>query len=194
MDVYAHVGIDWGSEHHQVCVISGEQRPQQRQFAHRVEGLAALVAWLASCGDPSTVAIAIEVPHGTVVETLLEHGFAVFSLNPKQLDRFRDRHSVAGAKDDRRDAFVLADALRTDLTKFKRVHVPDATTRKLREVSRCHDTLQADLRRLSNRLWQQLQRYAPQLLELCPGADEPWFWELLQFAADPEQAARLPKR
>jgi hypothetical protein len=32
----------------------------------------------------------------------------------KQLDRFRDRYSVAGAKDDKRDAMVLADSLRTD--------------------------------------------------------------------------------
>ena len=45
-----------------------------------------------------------------VVETLLERGCHVFALNPKQLDRFRDRHTVAGAKDDRRDAWVLADA------------------------------------------------------------------------------------
>ena len=29
------------------------------------------------------MAIGIEVPHGAVVDTLLEHGFAVFSLNPK---------------------------------------------------------------------------------------------------------------
>jgi transposase len=41
-------------------------------------------------------------------------------LNPKQLDRFRDRHTVAGAKDDRRDAFVLADSLRTDRPAFRR--------------------------------------------------------------------------
>ena len=61
MDGYAHlVGIDWGTERHQVCLISAEQRPQQRQFAHRVEGLAALVAWVvATCGDPATVAVAI---------------------------------------------------------------------------------------------------------------------------------------
>jgi hypothetical protein len=26
-----------------------------------------------------------------VVETLLERGFKVYSINPKQLDRFRDR-------------------------------------------------------------------------------------------------------
>ena len=49
-----------------------------------------------------------------------ERRFAVYSLNPKQMDRFRDRHpvpgaTVPGAKDDSRDAFVMADSLRTDL-------------------------------------------------------------------------------
>ena len=38
----------------------------------------------------------------------MERGFTVHSINPKQLDRFRDRISPAGAKDDRRDARVLA--------------------------------------------------------------------------------------
>ena len=195
MDVFEHVvGIDWGSQAHQVCLIAAGRRPEQRQFPHRAAGLAAL-GWLReACGDPSTVAVGIEVPHGAIVETLQERGFAVFSLNPKQLDRFRDRHSVSGAKDDRRDAFVLADALRSDRHKFQRVRVPDATTLELREVSRCYDDLQADLRRLSNRLWEQLQRYFPQLLELCPGADAPWFWDLLELASDPEQAATLPQR
>ena len=186
MDSYQHVvGIDWGSQIHQVCLISPRCAPEQRQFAHRAEGLAALVAWLSKrCGAAGSVAIGIEVPHGAVVETLLEHGFAVFSLNPKQLDRFRDRHSVAGAKDDRLDAFVLADALRSDRHKFKRLSIPDATTLALREVSCCYDTLKVDLLRLANRLREQLQRYFPQLLELCPAANEPWFWELLELAAD----------
>ena len=196
MDSYQHVvGIDWGSQTHQVCLISPRRAPEQRQFAHRAEGLAALVAWLSKrCGAAGSVAIGIEVPHGAVVETLLEHGFAVFSLNPKQLDRFRDRHSVAGAKDDRLDAFVLADALRTDRHKFKRLSVPDATTLALREVSRCYDTLKVDLLRLANRLREQLHRYAPELLELCPAANEPWFWELLELAADPQRAQVLSKR
>ena len=41
------------------------------------------------------------------MDALSERGIAVFALNPKQLDRFRDRFSSAGAKDDRRDALVL---------------------------------------------------------------------------------------
>jgi hypothetical protein len=49
-----------------------------------------------------------------VVETLIERGFHVNAINPKQLDRFRDRFSVSGVKDDSRDARALASALRTD--------------------------------------------------------------------------------
>ena len=37
--------------------------------------------------------MAIEVPHGPVVESFIERGFAVHAINPKQLDRFRDRFS-----------------------------------------------------------------------------------------------------
>jgi hypothetical protein len=62
----------------------------------------------------ASIAVGIEVPHGPVVETLLKRGFGVHTINPKELDRFRDRFSMSGAKDDRRDALVLADGLRAD--------------------------------------------------------------------------------
>ena len=65
-------------------------------------------------GDIKRIKVAIEVPHGAIVETLLDNLFTVYAINPKQLDRFRDRYSPSGAKDDRRDAFVMADSLRTD--------------------------------------------------------------------------------
>ncbi len=76
-------------------------------------------------GGAGQVAMAIEVPRGALVETLIERGFHVYVINPKQVDRFRDRHTAAGAKDDRRDAYVLADALRTDL-RTHRIHRYDA--------------------------------------------------------------------
>jgi len=44
--------------------------------------------------DPGDVAIAIEILRGAVVETLVERGFHVYAINPKQLDRFRDLSSA----------------------------------------------------------------------------------------------------
>jgi hypothetical protein len=114
-------GVDWGSERHQVCLLDGAGAVVgERAFAHGGAGLVALCDWLVSlAGDPGSVAVAIEVPHGPVVDVLLDRGFAVHAINPKQLDRLRDRFSVAGAKDDRRDARVAAAGLRTDRHLFR---------------------------------------------------------------------------
>jgi hypothetical protein len=113
------VGVDWGSETHVVCVLDPErQRVAERRFPHTGRGLTALADELTALAEPGRIAVAIEVPRGAIVDTLLHRGLHVFSLNPKQLDRFRDRHTVARAKDDRRDAFVFADSLRTDRPAF----------------------------------------------------------------------------
>src|SRR5436190_16880835 len=116
-------GVDWGSERHQVCLLDAAgQVVGERAFRHGGAGLAALCDWLVSvAGEPSRVAVAIEVPHGPVVDALLDRGFAVHAINPKQLERRRERVSVAGAKDDRRDARVAAGGLRTDPHLFRPV-------------------------------------------------------------------------
>src|SRR4051812_22440105 len=119
------VGVDWASETHHVRVSDARGRKLgERAFAHSGEGLAAMAAWILEVtgAAPEAVLVAIEVPHGPVIESLMERGFRVHSINPKQLDRFRDRFSPAGAKDDSRDAEVLGDALRTDPRCFRAVH------------------------------------------------------------------------
>ena len=45
-EVSRRVGIDWGSESHQVCRIDGEEEPKQRSFPDTGEGLNALVDFL----------------------------------------------------------------------------------------------------------------------------------------------------
>ena len=117
MELTWFVGVDWGSQTHQACVsdVAGKLLGE-RAFEHGGQGLSEMADWLLSfaAGKAEQVGVAIETPRGPVVESLMERGFAVHAINPKQLDRFRDRISPAGAKDDRRDARVLASALRTD--------------------------------------------------------------------------------
>jgi transposase len=188
-----HVGIDWASESHQICIVDRDGNRTEHTVPHTSVGLTALAAELATLSpeDPGRIAVAIEVPRGPVVDTLLERGLHVFALNPKQLDRFRDRHTVAGAKDDRRDAFVLADSLRTDLPAFRRVQPDDPLIVELRELSRLDDDLREELSRLSNRLREQLHRFRPETLALCPAADELWFWALLDLALTPPRPQPL---
>ncbi len=188
------VGIDWGSQQHQVCVLDRDRRlVGERAVDHDGASLAQLAAWLwtLSAGQPQRVSVAIEVPRGAIVEGLVERGFHVFAMNPKQLDRFRDRHSVAGAKDDRRDAFVLADSVRTDRPSFRRLQLDAPQLLLLRELSRAEETLLEDFRRSANRFREQLHRFYPQMLQLCSAADEPWLWDLIDLAPTPAHAALL---
>jgi transposase len=188
------VGIDWGSKQHQVCVLDRDRRRVgERAVDHDGASLVRLAEWLwsVSAGQPQRVAVAIEVPRGAIVEGLLERGFHLFAINPKQLDRFRDRHSVAGAKDDRRDAFVLADSVRTDQPSFRQLQLEEPQFLVLRELSRAEETLLEEFRRSANRLRDQLHRFYPQMLELCSAADEPWLWDLIDLAPTPAHAALL---
>src|SRR5688572_32104456 len=123
------VGVDWATEQHQVCILDTERNIiAEREVEHRGDSLRAFFDELLKLADgrPELVAVAIETPRGALVESLVERGFHVYALNPKQLDRFRDRHTVAGVKDDHLDAFVLADSLRTDRPCFRRVRVDDS--------------------------------------------------------------------
>jgi transposase len=168
----------------------------EREFAHDGTGLTELRDWLlkktgAAAGQ---IAVAIEMPHGPVVEMLLEHGFMVFAINPKQLDRFRDRFTVAGAKDDGRDALVLGCSLCTDRKAFRQLATDDAVVIKLREWSRLMDELQQERTRLANRLRQQLWRYYPQAVELTDDVGDDWFLALWQKVPTPAAAAKASEK
>lgn len=188
------VGIDWATEEHEVCVIDcNGEIVGQRAFEHSGSGLADLCAWLVrktAGAEPHQISVAIEIPHGAVVETLLERGFVVHAINPKQLDRFRDRFTVAGAKDDRRDAYVLADSLRTDGPLFRRLELAEPLVIELREWSRMLEDLRQDRVRLSNRMREQLRRYYPQALKLTDDVADAWFLDLWELVPAPKKATR----
>jgi hypothetical protein len=190
------LGIDWGYDKHHICLVDAAgQLHGTRPVEHDAAAVDRAIAWvLTQTGAaPSQIAVAIERPRGALVATLLERGFAVYAINPKQLDRFRDRFSAAGAKDDERDSHVLGDSLRTDRRAFHRVPVDDPIVLQLRELAHAEADCQRDLIRLSNQLRDQVYRIAPPLLRLCPAADEPWFWTLLEQAptlADQQQLTR----
>lgn len=191
------VGIDWGTQQHHV-ELSDASGGQRRSFAveHTAAGLAALMTTVATqvAGRLQRVAVAIEVPRGALVEMFLERGAAVFVVNPKQLDRFRDRFSVAGAKDDRLDALVLRHALQTDRVLFRRVAPEAPGIIQLRELTRADAVLQGEWQDLTNRLRELVHRIAPSWLTLSPAADDPWFWEVLLLVATPALGRRVRRK
>ena len=158
------VGIDWGSQQHQVCVIDRNRRVVgERVVDHDGRSLAQRAPWLLalSPGQPHRVSGAIEVPRGAIVAGLIERGLHVFAIHPQQLDRFRDRHSGAGAKDDRRDAFVLADSMRTDQPRVRRLRLDEPRLLMVRELSRAEAMRLEAFRRTAHRLREQWHRLYP---------------------------------
>ena len=187
------VGVDWGSREHAACVLDEEGKVvAERMFAHTPAGLQELADWIVKHA-PEQASIAIEVPRGPVVEALVDRGLEVFAINPKQLDRFRDRFGPSGAKDDRRDARVLADSLRTDGRAFRKVVAAAAWLVELRELSRMRDELVIERVALTNGIREQLGRYFPQMLEVIDEVDTSWAMALLEVAPTPAAARTLPR-
>jgi transposase len=188
-----YVGVDWASDSHHVLLTDADGRKiAERVFKHGGEGLAEMAAWLlatSGAAEASQIQVAIEVPHGPVVETLMERAFKVHVINPKQMDRFRNRYTLAGAKDDSRDAEVMASALRTDPRCFRLLAVTDPVVIELREWSRIAEDLSVERNRLSNRMREQLWRYFPAMLELENDLGAEWLLDLWETVPTPGKAA-----
>ena len=85
--------------------------------------------------------VAIERGDGPVVEALMEAGLAVFVVPSRQIKGLRSRYGSAGNKDDRFDAYVLADTLRTDGHRWKPLRPDTDPTRALRALCRSRKDL-----------------------------------------------------
>jgi len=192
-----YAGVDWASESHHVFLTDGDGRKiGEKVFPHGGEGLAEMAGWLmatSGAGEPGQILIAIEVPHGPVVETLIARGFMVHAINPKQMDRFRDRFTLAGAKDDSRDSEVMASALRTDPRCLRLLALADPVAIELREWSRIAEDLGGERGRLTNRMREQFWRYFPAILRLDDDLGAEWLLDLWQSVPTPDKAARLRK-
>ncbi|MGH3981448.1 MAG: IS110 family transposase [Pseudonocardiaceae bacterium] len=164
-------GIDWARDDHAVAVVDTAGR-QVRRFtvAHSGAGLRELIVGLACAGVEE---VAIERPDGPVVDSLLAAGVTVVVISPNQLRNLRGRYGSAGNKDDRFDAYVLADALRTDRARLRPLTPDSPATIALRAVCRARKDLVEHRVALANQLRAHLQRVFPGAVGLFAELDSP---------------------
>jgi transposase len=164
-------GVDWARDDHAVAIVdAGGQVVERFTVAHTAAGIRDLVRRLAKNGAHEVV---IERPDGPVVEALLEAGLTVVVISPNQLKNLRSRYGSAGNKDDRFDAFVLADTLRTDRARLRPL-VPDSpATVALRAACRARKDLVGHRIALANQLRAHLQRVFPGAVGLFAEIDSP---------------------
>jgi len=163
--------VDWARDYHAVAVVDASGQVVERfSVAHTAAGIRDLVRRLAKLGAHE---VAIERPDGPVVDALLAAGLTVVVISPSQLKNLRSRYGSAGNKDDRFDAFVLADTLRTDRARLIPL-VPDSpATVALRGACRARKDLVAHRIALANQLRAHLQRTFPGAVGLFADIDSP---------------------
>jgi transposase len=152
-------GLDWARDDHAVSVVDARGRELVRHSVeHSAAGLRELIDVLADAGCAE---VAIERPDGPVVDALLAADLTVVVISPNQVKNLRGRYGSAGNKDDRFDAFVLADTLRTDRARLRPL-IPDTeATSTLRRTVRARRDLVAHRVGLANQLRAHLRNVFP---------------------------------
>ena len=186
------VGWDWASETHDVTVLDEEGQIIDRwAFAHDAVGMDATLARLAGHGAPETLPVAIETTTGLVVDRLLAAGHPVVSIHPNAFNAARPRWGAARAKSDPGDSYRLADYLRTDGHRLRRLAPIDPVTLQIQALSRMRtDHVEAKVA-ATNQLNALLQRHWPGATTIFASLDSEIALAFLDDYPTPQSAARL---
>lgn len=163
-----YLGIDWADAEHAVWVEDDAGTPITCfDVKHTAQGFVEFGRW---CDERRAQGIelwaAIEKPAGRLVDFLLDHGVVVYPINPKALDRARDRFRMSGSKSDPFDARVLAAFLRTDHSHLHPLRPSSEPAQELKLLTRDFRRQQRLQTRLLNQLTATLKEYYPRPLEL----------------------------
>jgi transposase len=186
-------GVDWAKDDHAVCV-AGDQGEALERFTvrHDAAGLRQLAARLLRAGASQA---GIERGDGPVVDTLLAAGLTVFVIPPGQVKNLRSRYGSAGNKDDRFDAYVLADVVRTDARRLRPMERDSDQAAALRSAVRARRDLVGHRVAAANQLRAHLQIVFPGSTALFRDIDSEITLAFLSRFTTQEQADWLsPKR
>jgi transposase len=186
-------GVDWATDDHAVAVVAPDGEQTLRfPVTHDAAGLRTLIRRLLAA---DVAEVGIERPDGPVVDALRQAGLTVYVIPPGQLKNPRSRYGSAGNKDDRFDAYVLADVVRTDRRRLRPLLVDQPVTTALRQTVRARRDLVAHRVAVANQLRAHLQICFPGAVGLFRDIDSDITLRFLERFATPERAAWLsPKR
>lgn len=188
-----YVGDDWAEAHHDVylCDEAGA-RLGARRLPEGIEGITAFHELVAGhADDPTVVVVGIETDRGLWVQALIEAGYTVYAINPRAASRYRDRHTLSGAKSDPGDAKMLAELVRTDRHNHRPIAGDSDLGEGVKVLARAHQNLIWDRTRATNRLRCALREYFPAALDTFAELADRDTLAVLGAAPDPDIARRL---
>jgi transposase len=135
-----YVGWDWATESHAITVLNAQGAIVDRwSCAHDEAGLRATLERLARHASPDALPVAIERADGLVIDRLLAAGHPVVPIHPNAFHAARPRWGAARAKSDPGDSAKLADYLRTDGHRLRRLRPLAPAARQLQLLVRTRD-------------------------------------------------------
>jgi transposase len=181
--------VDWASAEHRACIVDDSgTRLDEFAVAHSAAGLHELCARFARAGARR---VAIERPDGPVVETLMAGGLEVVVVSSRAVKALRTRFGLAGNKDDRGDAYVLAECLRTDGHRWPSLEPDKPETLALRAAVRARKDLVATRVATANQLRAHLLLVFPGAVGLFRDLDSDISLRFLERFPSPDKASWL---
>ncbi|MPZ86640.1 MAG: IS110 family transposase [Nitriliruptorales bacterium] len=185
-------GVDWATDTNEQCIVDATGSiVARRNTTHDAAGIRRLVEGFVRHGVQQ---VAIERPDGPVVDALLTVGIEVVVITPRQVKHLRARYSAAGNKDDRFDAYVLADVLRTDGHRLTPLTPDSPQTLALRSAVRARTDLVEARVALCNQLRAHLRVVFPAVVGLFADLDSPISLTFLARFPSVDKAAWLGQR
>ena len=152
-----------------ICVVDADGEPLERvTLTYTKTGLHRLIDLL----DRHQVdEVGIERGDGPIVDVLLGAARTVYVIPPSQVKALRRRYGSAGNKDDRFDAYVLADTVRTDRRRLTPLVLDSQATTALRKLCRARKDLVAHRVAVGNQLRAHLATALPAAVDLFRDID-----------------------
>jgi transposase len=186
------VGWDWASATHDVTVIDDAGTVVDHWTPpHTETGLGETVIRLARWGRSEELPVAIEQSSGLVVDRLLAAGHPVVPIHATAFHAARPRWGAAGAKSDPGDSYKLADYLRTDRQRLRRLQPLDDATRELQALVRLREDHVKAKVAASNQLGALLDAHWPGAKAVFSRLASEIALAFLEAYPTPQAAARL---
>jgi transposase len=186
------VGWDWASTTHDVTVLDEAGAVVDRwAFRHTEQDLAGALERLARLGTPAALPVIIERTSGLVVDRLVAAGHPVVPVHPTAFWAARPRWGAAGAKSDAGDSYKLADYLRTDGHRLRRLDRSDPGLQELQALVRLREDHVRARTAASNQLGALLEAHWPGPKGVFCRLASPIALAFLADYPTPQAAARL---
>ncbi len=185
------IGIDWADDHHDICLMDPEGKIlKEFQILQGIDGFHQFGIELKKY-EKDQVLICIETNHGLLFEHLACMPHKLFVVNPGALVDYRKRYHVSGAKDDKIDARLLANFLRTEKHRLRPYQMNGDLVETLKLLTEDRARLLKNKIRMQLQLIDTLKQYYPIALELFSDIATAIGLAFLEEYPTPEKAQKV---